>query len=205
MRKYFVVTLNADLTIAEDKTEVITSYSRKDAIEQFHIATKNGSEPMVLLDDRFKRIKTHQLTVSQVKSLQLFYGYKVSFCSDFVGEDGRNSVYQVTFSDIAHTNDVPDVVSTVNLEPGESGYLVWVNWSSGNSMSICENGSYESLAIFKTEEQAEAFTNAMSLSANEISYIEDGQLFYMTYPAWVGYFEQDAQFKIERFQIATCD
>lgn len=65
-----------------------------------------------------------------------------------------------TFDSIEKNDKYPDVVSPLDLTQKE-GYLVWVEWSSGDSFGNNHRGHTEAIAIVKTQQTAEKLAHAL--------------------------------------------
>ena len=82
--------------------------------------------------------------------------------------------YDNHFSSISLLNsedDIPDVVSTQDIKPGEDCYVVWAEYSTGNSMGRCD-GNYESFAVFKEKKSALALQALPLMASADIRILQ---------------------------------
>ena len=134
------------------------------------------------------------------------FGYKVNidqFCEDSYRSDeewgswsSSNSNY---FESVTKTERYPDITSTLDIKEGELCFVVWAEWSSGDSFGTAHNGNTEALAIFKDPESAKAFQKE---AENATEYVKDfvtpdGQV-HNIYCPWTGYFESLTEIHIEQ-------
>lgn len=98
---------------------------------------------------------------------------------------------------VDHSSEECDVITELEFNHGEIAYLVWVEWSSGDSFGIGINSQTEPLGLFKDRKSAEELKEEI-LKANEkkthdhiILKTSDGQSFNIyIYPDWHWYFER---------------
>lgn len=117
--------------------------------------------------------------------------------------------YSNTFQKISKskTDDVPDAVSDFDIQLCETCYVVWVEYSSGNSFGMAENENVEVVGVFKDKECARQLEKAIeeqnqAYRRGELAFGEswedknkfycktsDGQEFQYGFCPWYGYFE----------------
>lgn len=90
--------------------------------------------------------------------------------------------------------DHPDVVCPYKLEQGDSAFVVWAEWSTGDSFGRGERNSVEAIAMFKDIKSALDLKNKILVhnQGKEDKYhfkCLDGQEIKLGYAAWKGYFE----------------
>jgi len=95
----------------------------------------------------------------------------------------------------------PDVVCPHDFAPGDTAYLVWVVYSTGDSFGHHSGGGHELVGLFRDRDTAEKL--AADIEANAWAYnrrggsrdagyhfvTPDGQEFKSGYAPWKGYFE----------------
>ena len=134
------------------------------------------------------------------------FGYKVEIdqiCTDSYSSseewgdwssDNSNYFKQVTKTDV-----YPDITSSLNIKEGELCFVVWAEWSSGDSFGTARDGNTEALAIFtdvqSVKEFQEKVLNSEGYSVNFTT--PDGQIHDVRCP-WAGYFETLTDIHIEQ-------
>lgn len=115
------------------------------------------------------------------------------------------------FESIELNDKSPDVVSTVDLTQ-VTGYLVWLEYSYGDSFGYHRGGSTEAVAVVSTKEQAEELkeyllnwtsTDKNTLNENySLKYTTgDGQeIAYVVVP-WSDYFNTLGEVHIEEVSL----
>ena len=90
------------------------------------------------------------------------FGYKVeidSVCTHYEREDVEwgswSSEHSNYFKQVfkVDKNNYPDIVSSLDIKEGEDCFVVWVEWSSGDSFGWGYRSNTEPLAILKTQDQ----------------------------------------------------
>ena len=134
------------------------------------------------------------------------FGYKVEIdqiCTDSYRSDEEwgnwssdNSNY---FKQVTKTDVYPDITSSLDIKEGELCFVVWAEWSSGDSFGTAHDGNTEALAIFKDPESAKFFKKE---AENATAYVKefvtpDGQIHDVRCP-WTGYFEELTEIHIEQ-------
>lgn len=69
--------------------------------------------------------------------------------------------YSNCFKKISKTKDVPDVVSDFDIQKGETCYVVWVEYNSGDSFGTAKNENVEVVGVFKNKECARELEKAI--------------------------------------------
>lgn len=95
---------------------------------------------------------------------------------------------------ISRCEEYPDIVSSLDIKDGEKCFVVWVQWSSGDSFGHHSGAYSEAFAVFKDKACAEAFAKALRAADVEKQSIitfesEDGQTITINYFPFYGYFE----------------
>lgn len=142
------------------------------------------------------------------------FGYRVSISSvcteDYREEceDGYgnwSSSHSNYFESIEKSDSkLPDVLSESDFKTGDKCFVVWVEWSSGNSFGRGFNSDCECLWVFKTEKSAVEFCDYVkeitedddSLSKYQFES-EDGEMAVINGLPWCGYFEKLEELHIE--------
>lgn len=142
------------------------------------------------------------------------YGYKVdlrqtnlssNYSDEQFGDWSRESSWEL--KGISKTKDHPDIVSSLDVKPGEQVFVVWVQWGSGDSFGFHHGAEAEGLAIFRDEAAARDFSGKVRRlkdeGRNSCSFkikiqATDGQLVEV-YAGWLGYFE-----RLEAVNVKKC-
>jgi hypothetical protein len=100
-----------------------------------------------------------------VKEEPKAFGYKVEidhYCTDseYSNEEwgSWSEDWSNEFRSIRRSNpvtDYPDAVAIEDFAPGEQVYVVWAEWSRGDSFGWANHGGVDALGVFRTWEQAE--------------------------------------------------
>lgn len=114
------------------------------------------------------------------------FGYRVNihrYCTHSKHSDEPygewSASYSNSFRSISKDDKYPDVTSARDFVVGESAYLVWAEWSSGDSFGTSNYCSVEAFGLFKDKGEADAFRLVLE-NASEA----DGK-----WLPWFGYFE----------------
>lgn len=135
-------------------------------------------------------------------------GYKVSINQrqDSYEHDGQeygswSSSNSNSFDSISRCAKYPDVICPIKFKEGDKCYVVWVEYSTGDSFGHADRGSVESIGVFKDyacaeelQEQLLKFNPDVNTNDWENKYrfeyqTSDGQEFKIGFVPWVGYFE----------------
>ena len=108
----------------------------------------------------------------------------------------------------------PDVVSIHDIPRGEDAWVVWVEYSSGDSFGQSEHGYTEIIGIFRkadydaAEELQRGLKQTVSYDfKNRTNWHEykietsDGQVFESGFASWTGYFERLDNVYIDRVTV----
>lgn len=129
-----------------------------------------------------------------------YFGYNIKVDSECYpeesDEDGDNwcETWEHNISDTitkADDGQVPDVVTTHELEANHPVFLVYAIWSTGDSFGRASGGSFEPIAIFKEEEEAKKFSEALEKADSEKPFhykANDGQEFHCKNLWWNDFF-----------------
>ena len=138
------------------------------------------------------------------------YGYNVTIdrkCvhSEYASEKygDWHEVYNNTMTPLAYLTDkLPDVNSIHNVSPGYTAFVVWVEWTSGDSFGSGTGISTEVIGLFESLESAQFLKHALQehnkkydrtgYERESVKYhitTPDGQLFESEWAPWLGYFE----------------
>ncbi len=140
------------------------------------------------------------------------FGYKVDIRSRCVHHesDGQeygsySAQYENSLQSVvrAKSKDYPDLVSDFEFKNEEPAYLVWYEYSTGDSFGHSHRGGKCAMGLFKTkdiaEELAKAIRNWDTDSKDAYSFkhtTSDGQSFSDS-ASWVGYFEYLEEVHVE--------
>ena len=138
------------------------------------------------------------------------FGYKVeinNYCEEYEPAQelygSWSESYSNSFTSIHKSvkDNFPDIVSDLNIQPGEKVYVVWLEYSIGDSFGWADRGRTESIAIFLEYDDAEKLQKELETKTEfEFSVGEDSNriLFQTSYGeildiytgTWCGYFER---------------
>lgn len=152
----------------------------------------------------------------------MFYGYKVQInqhCTHSHREGGSYGSWEESYSNsiqplIVKVEKNPDVVSIHDIKPGERGFVVWAEWSTGDSFGRGDRACVEAIGLFKSYEDAEVLREYIvdrSKKYDRRGYendgaqlhidTPDGQTFKTGWAPWLGYFEQLDDVYIDRVEV----
>lgn len=136
------------------------------------------------------------------------FGYQVSIDRDCYHSESSDEEwgswsrsYRNTFQSIKKGGEFPDVVSTHNLKTGEKCFVVWVEYSTGDSFGSAERAEVEVVGVFKDRAVAEELRLALIYYDKHKPNQQwddrytfhfktsDGQEFNYGFVPWSGYFE----------------
>ena len=110
-----------------------------------------------------------------------------------------SSQYSNYFEDVTKTDTYPDITSSLDIKEGELCFVVWAEWSSGDSFGCGVNSNTEALAIFTDVKSVKEFKE--KVINNEDYTLEfttsDGQS-HKIYCPWTVYFETLTDIHIEQ-------
>jgi hypothetical protein len=150
-------------------------------------------------------------------------GYKVEINQRCVGHSPAAERYgswsksfENTFKRIRLSGDseIPDVVSTVNLVPGDEVFVVWYEYSSGDSFGRSDKEYYEVAGVFENQNTASELAKAIEEFKPDpdihdwdtkykfVCDTSDGQRFEIGRVPWAGYFERLAGVHVEEATLA---
>ena len=95
----------------------------------------------------------------------------------------------------------PDANCIHDIQVGEVAYVVWVEYSSGDSFGHSE-GNYEIIAVLKDFNEAENLAKAIRAHEDSEEYeflwtSSDGQQVFYGFAPWSGYFEHISDIHVE--------
>lgn len=154
------------------------------------------------------------------ETVKMPYGYAVtinSYCEHSEREDVEYGSWSESYS-----NDIErlivkggsDVASIHDLQSGDRAFVVWVEWSTGDSFGHGDRSCTEVLGLFKSYEDAEVLKDTIEASSNKydrrgyendgVAYwvkTPDGQIFTSGWAPWLGYFESLDSVHIDRVEV----
>lgn len=114
--------------------------------------------------------------------------------------DSWGESYSNSFESITNKTNHPNLVSSLKFKKGEKAFLVWIEYSTGDSFGRSDRGHVLPMGLFKDLASAEAFkaeakfwtpehdpTNIVS-SRQCRFHSPDGQVITYHYPEWDDYF-----------------
>ena len=155
------------------------------------------------------------------------FGYKVSinqYQDSYSNErDENGDSVEYGWHESSHSNSFsritkvdkggyPDIVSDFDFKKGDDVFVVWFEYSTGDSFGSSYRGSIEAVGVFKDKvcakelrDAIEAFTkNSDANTMNSYKFeceTSDGQKFEYGFAPWVGYFETLEDVHIESTEI----
>lgn len=105
--------------------------------------------------------------------------------------------------------ECPDVVSDLNIPVGEDAWVVWIEWSSGDSFGWGNNSYTDVIGIFRKQDydSAESLKRQIENHGEGEKYnfsykfeTPDGQKFE-GHASWVGYFDRLSGVHIEKVTV----
>lgn len=140
----------------------------------------------------------------KIAKKKVLFGYKIpvkSYCEHSEREDKQFGNWEESYSNslndtIKHTKEYPDVVSVHDFKPGEVAYVVWTEWSTGDSFGHADRSGTEVIGVFRNEADADVLRSHIESRAaygsKDNGYnvqTPDGQIFESVLAPWDGYFE----------------
>lgn len=126
-------------------------------------------------------------------------GYKVTIAHNRLHASGAtesygewSESYSNTFESIEKIEKYPDLCSVEDLKIGDTVYVVWAEWSTGDSFGNADRYYTEALAVFSNSTDAVNMKNALMKSDGKgYNFVASiGQIFETEYAPWDGYFER---------------
>ena len=127
------------------------------------------------------------------------FGYKVKITKDRYFYESAKEQYGEWSASSGHSIDNyitreeehPDVTAPFELLPGDKAYVVWVQWSSGDSFGYESGADAEAVAIFKDLQVAVKLITKIQNDAksNTLKFIGENQTIDIKWCPWSGYFE----------------
>lgn len=132
----------------------------------------------------------------------MFY-YKVNIESDQISYESPKEKWGDWSAETEHnlvgvevsTDDYPDLKSIHEFKDGDTCFIVWVQWSSGDSFGWHRGAYSEAFGIFKDKKCAEELATALRQASKQDKddfnlETSDGQNFTFGYLPFIGYFER---------------
>lgn len=147
------------------------------------------------------------------------YGYEVNIKSNLIyssysgGEyDVWEEEYENHYQSVTKTDRYPDIVSDIDFHKGEKVYLVWLEYSTGDSLGTSFNSQTVAIGLFRNKEDAEELKRELikKVPDEEKTWGElygfyhqssDGQEFVYKIVPWSGIFESLENVYIEETVI----
>lgn len=155
-----------------------------------------------------KKLKKKKDPLSDLIKAGMINGYKVdimSRCEHSEREDKEYGSWSESHSNrlgkVTVDAKYPSLMSRHIFKPGDTAFLVWLEYSSGDSFGSNKRGSTLSIGLFKDVAPAqELVKHIKSVKDNDLSTAsgdkfgmlcktKDKQLFKMEWCPWHGYFE----------------
>lgn len=111
--------------------------------------------------------------------------------------------YVNTLERITICDEYPDVVTTLPVRAGETVYLVWAEWSAGDSYGIAIKRFYETFGVFYDMESAQQLEAALQQRKLPRVRTADNQHFKLAVPRpWGGFFDRFENLYIQALTIS---
>lgn len=149
--------------------------------------------------------------------MKKMFGYKVSIDHEVYFSESSDEEYgswseecSNSFDKIEKTEKYPDVSSVQDIKQGEMCFVVWAEWSSGDSFGSSSKGCKEAIAVFTNSVDAFGLMNAIKNPKKSGKYDDSqaysftastGQEYESSCPPWAGYFESLDSVKIEHVMM----
>lgn len=144
-------------------------------------------------------------------------GYKVLIsgeCTNSYSSDEEYGEWSASYSNSFNLirrkksdEEYPDLVSSLDIPAGDDVFVVWVEYSSGDSFGYGQNQYTEAVGVFKDYDAAVELRDAIEPTRHgdfpfdgaRIKYTaKDGQNIDVYYGTWTGYFENLETIHIEK-------
>lgn len=109
---------------------------------------------------------------SQIKK-NTHVGFVVDIDDDLISTKGDDEYYKNTFNGITLVDSFPDITSTLDIKKGDEVYVVWVEFTDGDSQSMTYNGRVEELAVFTDINSAQQFRDIIKQSPDIQEFVLD--------------------------------
>ncbi len=125
------------------------------------------------------------------------FGYEVVIEDTIIdgSDNGEYSdyVYYNKLSAVFKTDKHPDIVSSLDIPAGTKAYLVWAQYTTGDSVCQSVGGGVEPLGIFLDLEAAKEMQKCLEILPEKSSHdyslkTRDGQEYQFPYIPWFGCF-----------------
>lgn len=158
------------------------------------------------------KIKTQNNTHNQVGYLCEFDKRITYYHSEGEGDSSyQQEVFSNKYIHIQICSKFPNITSIHSFEKGDKAYLVWIEYSTGNSFGSSSRAEVLPIALFKTRQDAldlknnNTFWNPKEIydSKKHQEYkgsefrSSDGQIVNFPSAPWTGYFESLDEIHIE--------
>ena len=88
-----------------------------------------------------------------------------SYCAD--EEWGEwNETYNNSINSVRLTSDIPDLITSLNIGEGDDIFVVWVEWTTGDSFGNASGGDYSPFGVFKDYECAYVLESFLRFTNN---------------------------------------
>lgn len=146
-------------------------------------------------------VEIHQTCIESYRSPEQYGDWRESYdnrCGDVVRRDAQ----------------YPDVVSIYDIPAGEDAWVVWAEYSSGDSFGHSTRGYTEVIGIFRKQDydSAESLQRSIEIANREHDRrrdsngyrfeTPDGQVFESGFAPWYGYFDSLDSVNIDRVHVA---
>jgi len=114
--------------------------------------------------------------------------------------------YSNSFESVVKTDKYPDITALHDFEVGDQAFLVWAEWSTGDSFGHGDRSHVEAFALFKNSEDAYAYAHALEHAPDgkKFKFVSsEGQVFENIYMPWHGYFESLDNIHVETVTIGA--
>lgn len=134
-------------------------------------------------------VKIDQRVISSYRSPEQFGEWNEEYSNSLDG----------VYSDAKYSN----VIYKDDFKKGDKVYVVWVEYSYGDSFGWGERNATEPVALLKTKELGEELKKKIESTKDKFSYnveLSDGKE-YEVHAAWEGYFERLEEVHVDLVEI----
>lgn len=162
-----------------------------------------------------------KISIKDLAAAGMIHSYKVeinSYCEHSEREPEEFGSWEESFSNslgkVKRTSkkEYGDVLSKFDLKKGDDAFVVWIEYSTGDSFGHAERGSTMAIGIFTDVKAARVLAakineydrDVNTAAGDKFKYgfkTPDGQFFECGYAPWLGYFEHLNEVHVDVVEI----
>lgn len=117
--------------------------------------------------------------------------------------DYWEETYVNTLDGVSITDEYPDIVTTLTVQPGDTLYIVWAEWSAGDSYGLAIKRFHETFGAFRDMDSARQLEAALQERKLANVRTADGQTFRLAVPRpWGGFFDRFENLHIQAIDVS---